>query len=248
MDEKIEKLRALIDGAEHIVFFGGAGVSTESGVPDFRSKDGLYNQRDVRFDAYRPEYLLSHTCLVREPAVFFEFYRQKMDARGVQPNAAHYALAELERRGKLKAIVTQNIDGLHQKAGSRTVWEIHGTTQKNYCMRCGKPYPADYIYDSPERIPRCSCGGTVRCDVTLYEEALPEEAVENAIRAIRRADLLIIGGTSLTVYPAASYVSYFAGEHLVILNKEHLSYPLDPEKDLEINAPIGEVLSAAVGT
>ncbi|MBQ2117440.1 MAG: NAD-dependent protein deacylase, partial [Clostridia bacterium] len=201
MDGKIERLRELIDGAENIVFFGGAGVSTESGVPDFRSKDGLYNQHDVRFDAYRPEYLLSHTCLVREPAVFFEFYRQKMDARGVRPNAAHYALAKLEREGKLKAIVTQNIDGLHQKAGSRTVWEIHGTTQRIYCMRCGKPYPADYLYDSPERIPRCSCGGIVRCDVTLYEEALPEEAVENAIRAIRRADLLIIGGTSLTVYP-----------------------------------------------
>ncbi|MBQ4298193.1 MAG: NAD-dependent protein deacylase, partial [Clostridia bacterium] len=140
MDGKIERLRELIDGAENIVFFGGAGVSTESGVPDFRSKDGLYNQHDVRFDAYRPEYLLSHTCLVREPAVFFEFYRQKMDARGVQPNAAHYALAKLEREGKLKAIVTQNIDGLHQKAGSRTVWEIHGTTERNYCMRCGKPY------------------------------------------------------------------------------------------------------------
>ena len=247
MDGKIERLRELIDGAENIVFFGGAGVSTESGVPDFRSKDGLYNQHDVRFDAYRPEYLLSHTCLVREPAVFFEFYRQKMDARGVQPNAAHYALAKLEREGKLKAIVTQNIDGLHQKAGSRTVWEIHGTTQRNYCMRCGKPYPADYLYDSPERIPRCSCGGIVRCDVTLYEEALPEEAVENAIRAIRRADLLIIGGTSLTVYPAASYVSYFSGEHLVILNKEHLSYPLDPKRDLEINEPIGKVLSEAVG-
>ncbi len=247
MDGKIERLRELIDGAENIVFFGGAGVSTESGVPDFRSKDGLYNQHDVRFDAYRPEYLLSHTCLVREPAVFFEFYRQKMDARGVQPNAAHYALAKLEREGKLKAIVTQNIDGLHQKAGSRTVWEIHGTTQRNYCMRCGKPYPADYLYDSPERIPRCSCGGIVRCDVTLYEEALPEEAVENAIRAIRRADLLIIGGTSLTVYPAASYVSYFSGEHLVILNKEHLSYLLDPERDLEINEPIGKVLSEAVG-
>lgn len=247
MDGKIERLRELIDGAENIVFFGGAGVSTESGVPDFRSKDGLYNQHDVRFDAYRPEYLLSHTCLVREPAVFFEFYRQKMDARGVQPNAAHYALAKLEREGKLKAIVTQNIDGLHQKAGSRTVWEIHGTTQRNYCMRCGKPYPADYLYDSPERIPRCSCGGIVRCDVTLYEEALPEEAVENAIRAIRRADLLIIGGTSLTVYPAASYVSYFSGEHLVILNKEHLSCPLDPERDLEINEPIGKVLSEAVG-
>ena len=242
LDEKIAKLQSFIDSARSAVFFGGAGVSTESGVPDFRSKDGLYNVRDVRFDGYRPEYLLSHTCLAREPEVFFEFYRQKMDARGVRPNAAHLKLAELERAGKLAAVVTQNIDGLHQKAGSVNVFEIHGTTERNYCQRCGKPFPADFIYECGEPVPRCDCGGIVRCDVTLYEEPLPDEAVRGAVSAIANADLLIIGGTSLTVYPAASYVRYFRGDHLVIINKEHLSYPLDPVKDVEINAPIGKAL------
>ena len=244
MDSKIEKLRSFIDESENIVFFGGAGVSTESGVPDFRSKDGLYNQHDIRFDKYRPEYLLSHTCLVHEPAVFFEFYRQKMDARNVKPNAAHIFLAELEKAGKLKAVVTQNIDGLHQKAGSKNVYEIHGTTMKNYCMKCGKRYPEDYIFDSKERIPHCECGGIVRCDVTLYEESLPQDAVEKSIQAMINADMLIIGGTSLTVYPAASYVRFFRGRHLVIINKDHLPYTLDPEKDLEINMPIGQVFKA----
>jgi len=241
-EQKIQRLREMIEESENIVFFGGAGVSTESGVPDFRSKDGLYNQHDVRFEKYQPEYLLSHTCLVREPEVFFEFYRQKMDARNVRPNAAHYALAELEKRGKLKAVVTQNIDGLHQRAGSKNVFEIHGTTEKNYCMRCGKKYPGDYIFKSKERVPHCDCGGIVRCDVTLYEEALPEDAVGEAIRAILRADMLIIGGTSLRVYPAASYIGYFRGAHTVVINKEHIPCPLDPENDLEINAPIGEVM------
>ena len=243
LDEKIVKLQSFIDDAHSAVFFGGAGVSTESGVPDFRSKDGLYNVRDVRFDGYRPEYLLSHTCLVREPEVFFEFYRQKMDARAVEPNAAHLKLAELERAGKLAAVVTQNIDGLHQKAGSRNVFEIHGTTARNYCMRCGRPYPADFIFDCGQPVPRCECGGIVRCDVTLYEEPLPDEAVRGAVSAISDADLLIIGGTSLTVYPAASYIRYFRGDRLVIINKEHLPYPLDPVRDLEINEPIGKVLS-----
>ncbi len=240
---QIEKLRGIIAQSQNIVFFGGAGVSTESGVPDFRSKDGLYNQHDVRFDMYQPEYLLSHTCLVREQKVFFEFYRQKMDARAAQPNAAHYALAKLEREGKLKAIVTQNIDGLHQRAGSKAVYEIHGTTLRNYCMKCGKSFPADYIYESKEPIPRCECGGIVRCDVTLYEEQLPEDAVQKSIRAIASADTLIIGGTSLTVYPAASYVRYFAGEHLVVINKDRLDLRLDAAKDLQINAPIGRVLA-----
>lgn len=244
LEEKIETLRTFINESENVVFFGGAGVSTESGVPDFRSKDGLYNRRDVRFEKYRPEYLLSRECLEYEPEVFFEFYRQKMDARGVKPNAAHRALARLEAEGKLKAVVTQNIDGLHQKAGSKNVFEIHGTTEKNYCMRCGKKYGANFIYDSTESVPRCECGGVVRCDVTLYGESLPEAAVEGAIRAIAAADMLIIGGTSLSVYPAASYVGYFRGKHLAIINKEHLDYPLDPEKDVEINAPIGEVLGA----
>ena len=241
--QKIALLQEWLDESRNIVFFGGAGVSTESGVPDFRSKDGLYNRRDVRFDAYPPEYLLSHTCLVREPAVFFEFYRQKMDARAAKPNAAHRFLAELEAAGRLRAVVTQNIDGLHQQAGSHTVYEIHGTTRRNYCSRCGRAYPADYIYTSDESIPHCSCGGVVRCDVTLYEESLPEDAVRNSVEAIAEADMLIIGGTSLTVYPAASYVRYFGGRHLVIINKEHLDYPLRPQEDLEINAPIGEVFS-----
>jgi len=240
--DKIEQLAEYIKEAEHIVFFGGAGVSTESGVPDFRSKDGLYNQHDVQFEAYRPEYLLSHTCLVKEPEVFFEFYRQKMNAEGVLPNAAHRYLAELEKSGKDLTIVTQNIDGLHQKAGSIKVCEIHGTTQRNYCSSCGKLYPADTIFKSKERVPRCDCGGIVRCDVTLYEEQLPGEAVRCAVEAIRKADLLIIGGTSLTVYPAAGYIDYFNGKHLVVINKE----PLDlagRKVDLMINAPIGEVFS-----
>ncbi|MBQ7161602.1 MAG: NAD-dependent protein deacylase [Clostridia bacterium] len=243
-DDKLTQLKSWIDGAGRIVFFGGAGVSTESGVPDFRSKDGLYNQHDVRFEGYAPEYLLSHTCLVREPEVFFEFYRQKMDARNVEPNAAHRYLARLEREGKLTAVVTQNIDGLHQKAGSVNVCEIHGTTRRNYCMRCGREYPADFIFESDARVPRCVCGGVVRCDVTLYEEALPEEAVARALDAIRRADMMIIGGTSLTVYPAASYVNAFAGEHIVIINRDHIPYPLRPGRDLEINLPIGRVFES----
>ena len=240
-EEKIETLKQWIKESSRIVFFGGAGVSTESGVPDFRSKDGLYNNRDVRFEQYEPEYLLSHTCLVREPRVFFEFYRQKMDARNVLPNAAHLYLTELEKEGKLLGVVTQNIDGLHEKAGTKKVYAIHGTTLRNYCTRCGKKYPAGYIFDSEEPVPKCFCSGTVRCDVTLYEESLPEEAVEHAVRAIEDADLMIIGGTSLTVYPAASFVHYFRGKHLVIINREHLSYTLHPDNDLEIIGSIGEV-------
>ncbi len=237
MENKIQTLHEYIEESERIVFFGGAGVSTESGVPDFRSKDGLYNQHDVHFEQFSPEYLLSHSCLMDNTEVFFEFYRQKMDARHVEPNYAHKYLAELEQRGKLSAVVTQNIDGLHQKAGSKTVYEIHGTTNRNYCMSCGKAYDADYIYNSTDAIPRCTCGGIVRCDVTLYEECLPDAAVEGACRAISEADLLIIGGTSLRVYPAASYIRYFSGKHLVVINRE----PLDIKVDLEINDSIGEV-------
>ncbi|MBO4428329.1 MAG: NAD-dependent protein deacylase [Clostridia bacterium] len=243
MDEKIAKLERFIKESENIVFFGGAGVSTESGVPDFRSADGLYNQHDVRFERYSPEYLLSHDCLTREPEVFFEFYRRKMDTRKIEPNAAHFFLARLEEKGKLRAVVTQNIDGLHQKAGSKNVCEIHGSTERNYCSKCGKIYPSDYIFESKERVPRCPCGGVVRCDVTLYGEQLPDDAVTRAIAAIRRADMLIIGGTSLTVYPAASYVGFFHGRHIAIINRDHLDYPLDAENDVEINAPIGEVFS-----
>ena len=244
IDEKINRLKQIIDDSNNIVFFGGAGVSTESGIPDFRSKDGLYNNRGVEFEKYPPEYLLSHSCLINEPEVFFEFYRQKMDTRNIEPNAAHLYLAELEKSGKLKAIVTQNIDGLHQKAGSKNVYEIHGSTARNYCMKCNKKYPEDFIFNSAS-IPKCpDCGSTIRCDVTLYEEALPETAVENTVRAISKADVLIIGGTSLTVYPAASFIRFFSGKHLVIINKDSLKIPLNPQKDLEINAPIGEVFSA----
>ena len=242
--EKISTLKSWIRESERIVFFGGAGVSTESGVPDFRSKDGLYNQHDVRFDAYSPEYLLSHSCLRDHPEVFFEFYRQKMDARHVEPNDAHKYLKKLEDEGKLLAVVTQNIDGLHEKAGSRNVYAIHGTTLRNYCMRCGKKYGPDYIYESKEPVPRCTCGGIIRCDVTLYEESLPEDAVEGAVSAISRADMLIIGGTSLTVYPAASYIHYFRGKHLVVINREPLRIRLRTGQDLEINDSIGSVFRA----
>lgn len=241
--DKIKKLQSFIDESENIVFFGGAGVSTESGVPDFRSKDGLYNKIDIQFEKYRPEYLLSHDCLVREPKVFFEFYRQKMDARNVHPNRAHLFLAELEKAGKLKAVVTQNIDGLHQKAGSKNVCEIHGSTLRNYCMKCHKRYPSDYIFDSTEPVPHCTCSGIIRCDVTLYGESLPYEEVNNAVKAISKADMLIIGGTSLTVYPASSYINYFTGKHTAVINRDHIDFPLDGENDVEINESIGEVFS-----
>ncbi len=243
--EKVTRFINMLQASDNAVFFGGAGVSTESGVPDFRSKDGLYNQHDVRFDEYSPEYLLSHTCLVRQPEVFFEFYRQKMDSRGVQPNAAHLFLAKLEEMGKLRAVVTQNIDGLHQKAGSNIVYEIHGTTGRNYCASCGRSYPADFIFDSTDAVPRCECGGIVRCDVTLYEESLPQKAVEGAIEAISRADLLIVGGTSLTVYPAASYVNYFRGSRLVVINRQKLYISASGAEVLEVNEPIGAFFSAA---
>ena len=244
MEETINRFLSMIQESNHIVFFGGAGVSTDSGIPDFRSKDGLYNQHDIRFDRYQPEYLLSHTCLVREPEVFFEFYRQKMDTRSVEPNITHKVLAKLEQAGKLEAIVTQNIDGLHQKAGSRKVFEIHGTTQRNYCMSCGRSVDADFIFQQ-QGIPRCSeCGGIIRPDVTLYEEGLPTEAVMGALDAIHRADCMIVAGTSLNVYPAASYVYEFHGKHRVILNLEPLDVPLDPAKDLFIQGPMREAFTA----
>lgn len=238
--EEIEKLREYIEKSNRIVFFGGAGVSTESGIPDFRSKDGLYNQHDVNFEKYRPEYLLSHSCLRDEPEVYFEFHRQKMDTRNIEPNDAHRYLVELEKSGKLSAIVTQNIDGLHQKAGSKKVFEIHGSALRNYCMKCGKRYDANYIFDSKEEIPHCTCGGIIRPDITLYEEGLPEEAVNGAIKAIREADLLIIGGTSLTVYPAASYINYFRGKYLVVINESDLSIPRS-ENTLILHEKIGKV-------
>lgn len=240
--EEIKRLKELIDESDNIVFFGGAGVSTESGIPDFRSKDGLYNQHDVRFDMYQPEYLLSHSCLVYEPKVYYEFHRQKMDTRNIEPNNAHKYLAALEKTGKLKAIVTQNIDGLHQKAGSKVVYEIHGSALRNYCMSCGKEYPADYIFESTEPIPKCSCGGTIRPDITLYEEGLPDDQVDGAISAIASADMLIIGGTSLTVYPAASFINYFRGKTVVVINQSEIQIS-GAQNTLIIREKIGKVFT-----
>jgi len=240
--EGIQELKKIIDESDNIVFFGGAGVSTESGVPDFRSKDGLYNQKDVRFDMYRPEYLLSHSCLMNEPKVYFEFHRQKMDTRDIEPNNAHKYLAKLEELGKLQGVVTQNIDGLHQKAGSNKVYEIHGSALRNYCLKCGKKYPKDYIFETNEPIPHCDCGGMIRPDITLYEEGLPEDAVSGAVNAIAKADVLIIGGTSLTVYPAASYIDYFRGKHLVIINQSELNIRRS-DNVLIIREKIGEVFT-----
>lgn len=242
MEQEVKKLIEWMDDAKSVVFFGGAGVSTESGIPDFRSKDGLYNQHDVRFDKYQPEYLLSHSCLVYEPKVYYEFHRQKMDTRNIEPNNAHKYLAALEETGKLKGIVTQNIDGLHQKAGSKVVYEIHGSALRNYCMSCGKEYPDDYIFESTEPIPKCSCGGTIRPDITLYEEGLPEDQVSGAIDAISKADMLMIGGTSLTVYPAASFVNYFRGRYLVIINESDIPVKR-AENTLIIKEKIGKLFT-----
>jgi len=244
--EGIKRLQQYINESNRIVFFGGAGVSTESGVPDFRSKDGLYNQHDIQFEQYSPEYLLSHECLVEHPEVFYEFYRQKMDARQVEPNITHKKLAELEEKGKLLAVVTQNIDGLHQKAGSRRVYELHGTTFRNYCARCRKEYAPDYIFESEEAVPRCSCGGMVRPDVTLYSESLSDEAQYGAVNAIAEADMLIIGGTSLRVYPAAGFIRYFRGKHIVVINREKLDVSLNPEDDLFICGSLGEVFEQLI--
>lgn len=240
--DKIAKLKEMIDSSSRIVFFGGAGVSTESGIPDFRSKDGLYNQHEVAFEKYRPEYLLSHTCLMREPKVYFEFHRQKLDTRNIEPNMAHKYLATLEDDGKLIGIVTQNIDGLHQKAGSKKVFEIHGSALRNFCMKCGRKFDGNYIFDSKDPIPKCTCGGTVRPDITLYEESLPEDAVEDALKAISAADMMIIGGTSLTVYPAASFIRYFNGDKLCIINRDELSVSFNGDL-LAIRDSIGKVFS-----
>lgn len=236
-----DKLREYIEESNNIAFFGGAGVSTESGIPDFRSKNGLYNQHDIQFDKYEPEYLLSRECLYNNPKVFYEFYRQKMDTRNIEPNITHNVLAKMERIGKLKAIVTQNIDGLHQKAGSKNVFEIHGTTQRNYCSKCKKEYPSDYIFTTNESIPKCKCRGQIRPYVTLYGEQLPQNAVMCAINAIQNADMLIVGGTSLQVSPAANYISYFSGEHLVVINREKIKVMLNEETDLMIVDSLGNV-------
>ena len=243
--ERFPAFRVMVNHAASVVFLGGAGVSTESGIPDFRSKDGLYHKTEKRFARYQPEYLLSYECLRNEPDVFFDFYRSHLDARAVEPNAAHRILAQWEKEGKLSCIITQNIDGLHQKAGSVNVQEIHGTTWRNHCTVCNAAYGVDFIFDSTGK-PKClKCGGMVRPDVTLYGEFLPKDAHDNARRMIQNADLLIIGGTSLQVGSAAGLARQFRGGHLVIINKSKTL--MDGEADLVFHDSIGKVLTAVNG-
>ena len=236
MDEKIVKLQELIDQHDNIVFFGGAGVSTESGIPDFRSQDGLYHQK---YD-YPPETILSHTFFMRQTEEFYRFYRDKMLELDAKPNAAHKKLAELEAAGKLKAVITQNIDGLHQAAGSKRVLELHGSVHRNYCMKCGKFHSVYEIKESTG-IPRCECGGIIKPDVVLYEEGLDNQTMEDAVSFIRQADVLIIGGTSLAVYPAAGLIDYYKGDKLILVNKS--ATPMDGRADLLVQGAIGEIFS-----
>lgn len=233
-----ETLQKIVDESKHMVFFGGAGVSTESGIPDFRSTDGLYNQK---YD-YPPETILSHTFFERKPDVFFKFYRDKIlsCSLSAKPNAAHKKLFELEQAGKLSAVVTQNIDGLHYAAGSRQVFELHGSIHRNFCERCGKFYDARFMMNS-QGVPKCECGGSIKPDVVLYEEALDDATVTGAVKAISEADTLIIAGTSMTVYPAAGLVRYFSGKHLVVINMSPTS--ADSSAELLINGRVGEILS-----
>lgn len=235
MNEKIRQLKEIIDQTDNLVFFGGAGVSTESGIPDFRSTDGLYNMKYK----YPPETIVSHTFFVRKTEEFYEFYKDKMMALDAKPNKAHEKLAQWEREGKCRAVVTQNIDGLHQMAGSKKVLELHGSIHRNYCTKCGKFFDASYVKNS-DGIPRCDdCGGLIKPDVVLYEEGLDNQVVSDAIYAIAHADVLIIGGTSLAVYPAAGMIDYFKGNHLILINKS--STPRGGQADLIINDSIGEV-------
>ena len=236
--KEIAELNEIVAKYDNIVFFGGAGVSTESGIPDFRSVDGLYNQK---YD-YPPETILSHTFYVRHTAEFYKFYRDKLIIKGVQPNAAHLKLAELEKAGKVRAVITQIIDGLHQAAGSKTVLELHGSTLRNYCIKCGEFYDIDYIADSTDDVPKCSkCGGDIKPDVVLYEEGLNMDTLQSAVHYISNAQVLIIGGTSLAVYPAAGLIDYFKGDKLVVINMAPTAR--DSGADLVIPAPIGKVFS-----
>ena len=235
----IKELQQLIDHSNNIVFFGGAGVSTESGIKDFRSVDGLYNEK---YD-YPPEVILSHTFFMNNTKEFYKFYRDKLNTLNIEPNITHNFLKLLEDKGKLKAIVTQNIDGLHEKAGSKKVLLLHGTIYRNYCMKCNKFYNAEYIFNNKD-IPRCDCGGLIKPDVVLYEEGLDDEVVRETIKVISEADLLIIGGTSLAVYPAASFINYFRGDKIVIINKD--STPYDSRADLVINDKLGNVFSKLI--
>lgn len=234
-EKEIEKLQSIIDDSEKIVFFGGAGVSTESHIPDFRSADGLYQQKYK----YSPEQIVSHSFFVQNPEGFYEFYKDKMMFLDARPNAAHLKLAELEEAGKLTAVITQNIDGLHQAAGSRNVLELHGSIHRNYCMKCHKFYDAAYVKNA-KGIPRCTCGGMIKPDVVLYEEGLDSTVISKSIQAISEADTLIIGGTSLVVYPAAGFIDYFRGKHLVVINKSATAREVGAE--LTIAAPIGEIM------
>ena len=236
MDEQIRKLKELVDGSDNIVFFGGAGVSTESGIPDFRSVDGLYHQKF----RYPPETMLSHSFYMAHKAEFYEFYRAKMLAPDAQPNAAHRKLAQWEQEGKLKAVITQNIDGLHQKAGSKKVFELHGSVLRNYCMNCGKFYSAEFVKNAVG-IPRCACGGIVKPDVVLYEESLDPATIEGSLKAIREADMLIVAGTSLTVYPAAGLINDYRGDRLVLINRDVTPY--DEYADLVLHRSLGDVFS-----
>ncbi len=238
---EIETLKKWIDESDNIVFFGGAGVSTESGIPDFRSVDGIYN---MKYD-YPPEQILSHSFFVSRPDEFYRFYRDKMLVEGAKPNKAHKALAKLEAEGKLKAVITQNIDGLHQAAGSREVLELHGAVARNHCQRCGKFYDLEAIRTAPEMVPRCSCGGIIKPDVVLYEEGLDMDLMDRAVSYIANADILIIGGTSLNVYPAAGLIHYYRGHKLVLLNRGVT--PMDSRADLIIRDKIGEVLGQVTG-
>lgn len=235
MSEEIEKLKEIIKETDNIVFFGGAGVSTESGIPDFRSQDGLYNQKYK----YPPEQIVSHTFLTKKPQEFFEFYKDRMIYQDAKPNKAHLKLAQWEKEGKLKAVITQNIDGLHQAAGSKIVLELHGSTLRNYCLKCGRRYDIDYVINSKETIPYCECGGMVRPDVVLYEEGLDMDVIESAVSYIKNADVLIIGGTSLAVYPAAGLIDYYTGDKLVVVNKS--ATPRDSQADLVVQGSIGEI-------
>ena len=234
-EKEVEQLQNIIDDSKRIVFFGGAGVSTESNIPDFRSADGLYQQKYK----YSPEQIVSHSFFVRNPERFYEFYKEKMMFLDAKPNAAHLKLAELEEKGKLTAVITQNIDGLHQAAGSKNVLELHGSIHRNYCMKCHKFYDAAYVKNA-SGIPRCTCGGMIKPDVVLYEEGLDSDVIRRSIKAISEADTLIIGGTSLVVYPAAGFIDYFRGKHLVVINKSATAREVGAK--LTIAAPIGEIL------
>lgn len=234
MEDKIQKFKQLVEKSNNIVFFGGAGVSTESGIPDFRSKDGLYNQQYK----YPPEQILSHTFFMNNTDEFYKYYKAKMNSLKYEPNITHIKLAELENKGKLKAVITQNIDGLHQKAGSKTVYELHGSVLRNYCMKCDKFYDAEYVFNF-DGVPKCSCGGMIKPDVVLYEEGLNDEILRNSVYAIQNADLLIVAGTSLTVQPASGLLNYFRGENLVLINRD--ATPYDYKADLVINESLGKV-------